>query len=46
MNYIEIGDTFKAAKMLQDEHSHFTINSMVNKFIFIFQTFFFDLGSL
>lgn len=45
MNYIEIGDTFKAAKILQDEHSHFTINSMVNIFA-LFSTVFFDSSPL
>lgn len=30
MNYIEIGETYKAAKDLQEEHSHFTFNCMVS----------------
>ena len=29
MNYIEIGETYQAAKDLQEEHNHFTFNSMV-----------------
>lgn len=36
MNYIEIGDTYKVAKTLQEEHNHFTINSMVNIFLVTF----------
>lgn len=30
MNYIEIGETYQAAKDLQEEHNHFTFNSMVS----------------
>lgn len=30
MNYIEIGNTYKSAKTLQEEHNHFTLNSMVS----------------
>lgn len=29
MNYVEIGRTYKLAKQLQEEHSHFTMSSMV-----------------
>lgn len=35
MNYIEIGDTYKAAKTLQEEHNHFTMNSMVCSFFLL-----------
>lgn len=33
MNYIEIGETYQAAKDLQEEHNHFTFNSMVKLLI-------------
>ena len=29
MNYVEIGRSYKLAKQLQEEHSHFTMSSMV-----------------